>query len=147
MRIRVVNAGSSSLKFRALDPDGAIVASEDLPATRDQADDQSSVALSRTYLRSMWWVAPSQGGAKLSQPTVVDSDVKDWRRDLAVFDPLHQHRLLDVRGDALRRVHPPPRLAMPSKLGRRFHRENLGLLFVSQIYLTSASGSGAKLLG
>ena len=38
MRILVVNAGSSSLKLRVLDPDDRIVGSADLPAPRGLAD-------------------------------------------------------------------------------------------------------------
>ena len=38
MRILVVNAGSSSLKLRVLDPDDRVVGAEDLPAPRGQAD-------------------------------------------------------------------------------------------------------------
>jgi len=34
MRVLVVNAGSSSLKLRVLDPDDAITGSADLPAPR-----------------------------------------------------------------------------------------------------------------
>ncbi|HSZ30545.1 MAG TPA: hypothetical protein VK784_12430, partial [Pseudonocardiaceae bacterium] len=37
-RVLVVNAGSSSLKLRVLDPADAVTARADLPAPRDPAD-------------------------------------------------------------------------------------------------------------
>jgi hypothetical protein len=70
MRILVVNAGSSSLKLRVLDPDDTVAASKDHPAPGDRADDaigryvrdlprstRSAIASSMVGRRSgsPWW--------------------------------------------------------------------------------------------
>ncbi len=41
MRVLVVNAGSSSLKLRLLDPDDAVAAEADLDAPRSQVDEDA----------------------------------------------------------------------------------------------------------
>jgi len=95
VRILVVNAGSSSLKLRVLDPDDAVVASEDLPAPTGRAD---QAAIGR-FLRDLPPVDAVghrivHGGTELSGPVVVDRGVEEKLRALTDLAPLHQPKSL-----------------------------------------------------
>ena len=95
MRILVVNAGSSSLKLRVLDPDDTVVAAADLPAPRDQAED---AAIGR-FIRDLPPLDAVghrvvHGGAAFTRPVVVAGDVEDRLRALSDLAPLHQPKSL-----------------------------------------------------
>ena len=95
MRILVVNAGSSSLKLRVLDPDDRVVASEDLPAPRGQAD---VVALARAIGGFGTIDAVGHrivhGGTLFVQPVRIDREVVERLRALTDLAPLHQPKSL-----------------------------------------------------
>jgi acetate kinase len=106
MRVLVVNAGSSSLRLRLLDPDDSVV--DDLHL--DSWDGDSSEAAD--------WVAGLDsidavghrvvhGGTDLREPTVLDDAVRDRIESLTALAPLHQPRSLagiEMALDALPRV-------------------------------------------
>jgi acetate kinase len=95
MRILVVNAGSSSLKLRVLDPDDRIVGSEDLPAPRGQAD---NVAVSRAIEGFGTVDAVGHrivhGGTRYTRPVRIDREVMEHLRALTDLAPLHQPKSL-----------------------------------------------------
>ena len=96
-RILVVNAGSSSLKLRLLDPSDAPVATADLPAVRGAADAQlvaDAVAA--------WGGEPIgavghrvvHGGTVFASAAVLDEAVIARIADLTALAPLHQPKSL-----------------------------------------------------
>ena len=95
MRILVVNAGSSSLKLRVLDPDDRVVASQDLPAPRGQAD---VVAVARAIegFGSVDAVGHRivHGGTLYARPVRIDREVVERLRALTDLAPLHQPKSL-----------------------------------------------------
>jgi len=95
MRILVVNAGSSSLKLRVLDPDDRIVGAEDLPAPRGQAD---IVAVARAIEGFGTVDAVGHrivhGGTLYAQPVRIDREVVERLRALTDLAPLHQPKSL-----------------------------------------------------
>jgi len=95
MRILVVNAGSSSLKLRVLDPDDRIVGAEDLPAPRGQAD---IVAVARAIEGFGTVDAVGHrivhGGTLYAQPVRIDHEVVERLRALTDLAPLHQPKSL-----------------------------------------------------
>jgi acetate kinase len=95
MRILVVNAGSSSLKLRVLDPDNRIVGAEDLPAPRGQAD---NVAVARAVGGFGTVDAVGHrivhGGTRYSRPVRIDREVVEHLRALTDLAPLHQPKSL-----------------------------------------------------
>jgi acetate kinase len=95
MRILVVNAGSSSLKLRVLDPDDRIVGSEDLPAPRGQADNVA-VARAVTGFGSVEAVGHRivHGGTTYTRPVRIDREVVERLRALTDLAPLHQPKSL-----------------------------------------------------
>ena len=95
MRILVVNAGSSSLKLRVLDPDDRVVGSADLPAPRGQAD----AAAIRDALAGFGAIEAVghrivHGGTLFAEPTRIDRDVVERLRALTDLAPLHQPKSL-----------------------------------------------------
>jgi acetate kinase len=106
MRILVVNAGSSSLKLRVLDPDDTVVASQDLPRPRGEADD-ASVARLIQGLPPVDAVGHRivHGGTAFSEPVVIDHAVEERLRALTDLAPLHQPNSLAAL-DAVRAVLP-----------------------------------------
>jgi len=106
MRILVVNAGSSSLKLRVLDPDDTVVASQDLPRPRGEADDASVARLIRG-LPPVDAVGHRivHGGTAFSEPVVIDHAVEERLRALTDLAPLHQPNSLAAL-DAVRAVLP-----------------------------------------
>ncbi len=95
MRILVVNAGSSSLKLRVLDPDDTIVGSEDLPAPRGQADN-AAVARAIAGFGSVDAVGHRivHGGTIYARPVRIDREVVERLRALTDLAPLHQPKSL-----------------------------------------------------
>jgi acetate kinase len=106
MRILVVNAGSSSLKLRVLDPDDTVVASQDLPRPRGEVDD-ASVARLIQGLPPVDAVGHRivHGGTAFSEPVVIDHAVEERLRALTDLAPLHQPNSLAAL-DAVRAVLP-----------------------------------------
>ncbi|HEX9765217.1 MAG TPA: acetate kinase, partial [Nitriliruptorales bacterium] len=94
-RILVVNAGSSSLKLRVLDPDDTLVASADLPAPRGTTD-ASAVAEAIRGLGPVDAVGHRivHGGSQFASPVVLDADVETRLRALSDLAPLHQPKSL-----------------------------------------------------
>lgn len=91
MRVLVVNAGSSSLKLRALDGDDGLVAAADLPAARGP-EDAGAIADAFADVSDIGAVGHRvvHGGAEFADPVLIDDDVVrrlDAYTDLA---PLHQ---------------------------------------------------------
>jgi acetate kinase len=95
MRILVVNAGSSSLKLRLLDPDDTVAASRDLPAPRGRAD-QTAAAEAIQGFGGVEAVGHRvvHGGTMFSKPAVIDGDVVTRLRSLTDLAPLHQAKSL-----------------------------------------------------
>jgi len=94
-RVLVVNAGSSSLKLRVLDPAGQVSASADLPAPRGSAENPAIEAAIESF-------GPVDavghrvvhGGTLYTAPVVVDSQVRRRLESLADLAPLHQPKSL-----------------------------------------------------
>jgi len=95
MRILVVNAGSSSLKLRVLDPDDRVVDSQDLPAPRGSAD-AAAVAGAIRRLGEIHAVGHRivHGGTRFLQPVLIDRDVEERLQALTDLAPLHQPKSL-----------------------------------------------------
>ncbi len=94
-RILVVNAGSSSLKLRVLDPDDTISGSADLAAPRGTAD-AAEVA---EAVRGFGPIAAVghrivHGGTVYSGPVRIDARVEERLRGLTDLAPLHQPKSL-----------------------------------------------------
>jgi acetate kinase len=94
-RILVVNAGSSSLKLRVLDPEDRVVASADLPAPRGSTD---AAALAEA-IRGLGEVDAVghrivHGGTQFSSPVLIDAAVEARLRALIDLAPLHQPKSL-----------------------------------------------------
>jgi acetate kinase len=95
MRILVVNAGSSSLKLRVLDPDGSLIASFDLPAVRSQAD-AAAIAEAVRGVAGIDAVGHRivHGGRSFTGPARIDGGVAAQLRELTDLAPLHQPKSL-----------------------------------------------------
>ena len=95
MRILVVNAGSSSLKLRVLDPDDAVAGSADLPAPRGSAD-AAEVADAVRGLGEIDAVGHRivHGGTIYSGAVRIDDAVEERLRALTDLAPLHQPKSL-----------------------------------------------------
>jgi acetate kinase len=95
MRVLVVNAGSSSVKLRVVEPDDAVVHRADLDAPHGRPADG---ALEETVVRLAREAGGVDavghrvvhGGAEFTAPTLVDPDVLDRIERLGVLAPLHQ---------------------------------------------------------
>ena len=105
-RILVVNAGSSSLKLRVLDPDDEVVGSADLPAPRGSTD-ADAVAKAIGGLGAVDAVGHRivHGGSQFASPVVLDRDVETRLRALTDLAPLHQPKSL-AAVDAVKAVLP-----------------------------------------
>jgi acetate kinase len=108
MRILVVNAGSSSLKLRMLDPDDHVVASDDLPAVSGAADQARIARAIGGYGRiDAAGHRIVHGGTDFSASVRVDPGVERRLRELADLAPLHQPKslaALDAVSSALPQV-------------------------------------------
>ena len=94
-RILVVNAGSSSLKLRVLDPGDEVTGSEDLPAPRG-ASDSAAVA---EAIRGFGEIAAVghrvvHGGTAYTSPVRIDPQVLARLESLTDLAPLHQPKSL-----------------------------------------------------
>ena len=95
MRILVVNAGSSSLKLRVLDPDDRIVGAQDLPAPRGKAD----IAAVGRAIQGFGTIDAVghrivHGGTLYTRPVRIDREVVEHLRALTDLAPLHQPKSL-----------------------------------------------------
>jgi acetate kinase len=95
VRVLVVNAGSSSLKLRVLDPEDRMVASDDLPAPRGQADaDAMARAIGGFGQVDAVGHRIVHGGREFVEPVVLDAGVEARLRALTDLAPLHQPKSL-----------------------------------------------------
>jgi acetate kinase len=104
--VLVVNAGSSSLKLRVLDPADAVTARADLPAPRDPAD---TTAI-KSAIESFGPVEAVghrivHGGTLYTAPVQVDEQVMQRLESLTDLAPLHQPKSLAAL-DAVQAVLP-----------------------------------------
>ena len=108
MRILVVNAGSSSLKLRLIEPDDSVAVSHDLPALGSEG----SAAVLGKAMRELGRVGAVghrivHGGSEFTAPVVIDATVEGQLRSLTDLAPLHQPKslaALDATKAALRDV-------------------------------------------
>jgi acetate kinase len=95
MRVLVVNAGSSSLKLRVLEPNDSLVAAHDLPAPRGRVD---LAALAKTIGEFKGVQAIGHrivhGGTAFSGPVLIDAGIVERLRSLTDLAPLHQPKSL-----------------------------------------------------
>lgn len=90
MRILVVNAGSSSLKLRVLDPDDRLVASRDLGPLRGPADEAALAAAIDAFGRvDAVGHRVVHGGRLFTAPVRLDPGVEARLRTLVDLAPLH----------------------------------------------------------
>lgn len=104
MRVLVVNAGSSSLKLRVLEPDDRLAASVDLPP----ADTAGVRALIQAAVDGVGRIDAVghrvvHGGTEFGTPVVVDADVRARLDALMDLAPIHQPKSL-AGLDAVRAV-------------------------------------------
>ncbi|AEH10904.1 MULTISPECIES: acetate/propionate family kinase [Protofrankia] len=94
MNILVVNAGSSSLKLRLLEPGDALLAAVDLRARegRPNPDEVTAAITDLARLGELGAVGHRivHGGTEFTDPVVVTDRVVKELRSLAVLAPLHQ---------------------------------------------------------
>ena len=95
LRVLVVNAGSSSLKLRLLDPGDRVVGSLDLPAPRGATD----AGMLHDAISSFGNVDAVghrivHGGTQFRAPVVVDARVRQRLAALSDLAPLHQPKSL-----------------------------------------------------
>ncbi len=94
-RILVVNAGSSSLKLRVLDPSDTLVAEVDLPPPRG-ADDAAAVSEAIAPFGRVDAVGHRvvHGGTRFTGPVLLDTETVAGIRSLTELAPLHQAKSL-----------------------------------------------------
>jgi acetate kinase len=105
-RVLVVNAGSSSLKLRVLDPADTVTAGADLPAPRGTAEDTAI----KSAIESLGPVDAVghrivHGGTLYTAPVRVDDQVRRRLESLTDLAPLHQPKSLAAL-DAVQAVLP-----------------------------------------
>jgi acetate kinase len=97
LRVLVVNAGSSSLKLRLLDPDDGVEGSGDVPATHGEAD-QAALGDVLKELGAERADAVGHrivhGGSEFREPVRIDEEVERRLRALTDLAPLHQPKSL-----------------------------------------------------
>lgn len=94
MRVLVVNAGSSSLKLRAVDHDDAVTGRVDLPAVGGVTSDGVAAALADLRPFDAVGHRVVHGGEQFRQPVLVDGDVRRRLGALTALAPLHQPKSL-----------------------------------------------------
>jgi acetate kinase len=95
MRVLVVNAGSSSLKLRVLEPDDRLAASVDLPAPdSERVEVAVEAAVGRFGRIDAVGHRVVHGGTEFLGPTVVDRAVRARLGALTDLAPLHQPKSL-----------------------------------------------------
>jgi acetate kinase len=90
VRVLVVNAGSSSLKLRALDDGDEVVARADLDPVDRLGDGELEAAVAGLGSFDAVGHRIVHGGTSLTAPTVVDAAVRDRIAALSDLAPLHQ---------------------------------------------------------
>jgi len=105
-RVLVVNAGSSSLKLRVLDPADTVTGTADLPAPRGSAEDEAV----KSAIESLGPVDAVghrvvHGGTLFAGPVIVDDRVRGRLESLTDLAPLHQPKSLAAL-DAVQAVLP-----------------------------------------
>jgi acetate kinase len=95
MRVLVLNAGSSSVKLRVVEPDGGVGHRVDLDAPHGRPTDGTLEETVRRLGREAGGVDAVghrvvHGGAEFTGPTVIDPGVLDRIDRLGVLAPLHQ---------------------------------------------------------
>lgn len=163
MRVLVVNAGSSSLKLRALDADDRVVGSADLAAPRGHADEAAVVpALTSCGPVDAVGHRIVHGGRLSAASVLVDAGVRARLEALTDLAPLHQPKSLAAL-DAVSAALPdlpavacfdtafhagiPPEAAtyaLPQAWRERWELRRYGFHGLSHAY---ASRRAAKLLG
>jgi acetate kinase len=95
LRVLVVNAGSSSLKLRLLDPNDDVLAAVDLPTDHGRID-AAEVARAVSGMPAPDAVGHRvvHGGERFTAPVVIDAGVEAALRDLTALAPLHQPKSL-----------------------------------------------------
>jgi acetate kinase len=95
VRILVVNAGSSSLKLRVLEPDDAVAATADLSAPKGEVDATAAAEAIR-QLGDVGAVGHRivHGGSQFDGPVLIDDVVVKRLRALTDLAPLHQPKSL-----------------------------------------------------
>ena len=98
MRILVVNAGSSSLKLRLLDPADTTIAERELAAPHPQLDEREVRATLEDGLGETDAVAHRivHGGDRFREAVRIDAGVVDALSKLVDLAPLHQPKSLDA---------------------------------------------------
>src|SRR5215207_10619046 len=95
MRVLVVNAGSSSLKLRLLDPDDVLLAERDLDAPRAQVSPgELADAVAGLEAADVVGHRIVHGGERFSDAVLVDDDVRAALASLTDLAPLHQPKSL-----------------------------------------------------
>jgi acetate kinase len=90
-RVLVVNAGSSSLKLRMLEPDDTVAGQADLPAAGGEFDpDAVHEALSGLGEPDAVGHRVVHGGSRHTAPVRIDDRVREDLRELVRLAPLHQ---------------------------------------------------------
>jgi acetate kinase len=106
LRVLTVNAGSSSLKLRLLDPDDTLAGVEELPAERGRADAADvAAALARLGPADAVGHRIVHGGTRFPGPVRLDDEVMAALRSLTALAPLHQPAAL-AAVDAVRAALP-----------------------------------------
>jgi acetate kinase len=95
MRVLVLNAGSSSVKLRVVEPDDTVVHRADLAAPRGRPGAGELEAAALRLARDAGGVEAVghrvvHGGADFTAPTVIDPEVLERIDGLTVLAPLHQ---------------------------------------------------------
>ena len=90
MRVLVVNAGSSSLKLRLLDPSDRVVATADLGPPDELGTDELGAAVSGLGAFDAVGHRVVHGGTDFREPVVIDGEVRDRIAGLRALAPLHQ---------------------------------------------------------
>ena len=105
-RILVVNAGSSSLKLRMLDPDDTVAATADLPAPRGATDAAATAeAIARFGPLAAVGHRVVHGGTRYRGPVRLDAAVEEHLAALTDLAPLHQPKSLAAL-DAVKAILP-----------------------------------------
>ena len=99
MRVLVVNAGSSSLRLRLLDPEDVVLAGEHLERW-DPADEEAITTIVNRFPRpDAVGHRVVHGGERFTRPTPLNEEVEDGIAELSRLAPLHQPRALAaIRG-------------------------------------------------
>lgn len=120
MRVLVVNAGSTSLKLRVVEPDDSVVHRSDLGAPGPETHRQLADFLASVGRVEAVGHRVVHGGPDFTEPVVVDDSVRRELGTTAELAPLHNPPALDAL-DQLRRVLPgPPVVAC---FDTAFHRD------------------------